>query len=367
MIKRLSALSGLAIVAVVCNHAAGYGQIAMFLWAHRYRPVTSPNWELIGTVPHYIAIAIRQFGDFAVPAFLFISGFFVAYASRREVENNAWKINKIRITNLFVPYMLWSFVVIIIMAILGTTYSPLEYLGLFFSQGIEPSYYFIPLLIYLYLISPFLANLSKSRWKIVLIISAVLMISTAILMYLNLFQIESEIITVLVKITPGWSLPHWIFFFALGIVSGLHLEKFRQFIDQYRMAFFIATPLLFILTIVESDALMRNTLSYWGAHIGSFSYIFFSLCFILCFIAIKKVPFERNFSRLGSKTYGIYLIHLIVIMLSAKFVYHFLPWILAYQTLYQPFLISAGLGIPLLLMAIVNKSFMRPIYRFIFG
>ncbi len=367
MIKRLGALSGLAIIAVVCNHAAGYGQIAMFLWAHRYRPVTSPNWDLIGSLPYYISLAIRQVGDISVPAFLFISGFFVAYASRGSMDKLDWKIIRMRIQNLIVPYLLWSLVMFSMLFIQGTRYSLIEYLGLLFFRGADPGYYFIPLLCYLYILSPLLVTFAKAQWKVVLLVSALLQLSTASLRYLELFQFNTKLLTYLLSITPNWSLTRWIFFFVLGVVSGLRVESFRQFIHQHRTIFYIATPLLYLMVIAESDLLLRHTLKYWGAHIGSFSLIFFVTSFILCFFALRKVPLERILSRLGSKTYGIYLIHIIVIAIVAKFFYKFMPWMLAYQTLFQPILFTLGLGIPLLFMIIVNKSPMRSLYRYVFG
>ena len=67
MTKRLLTLSGLAILIVVLNHAAGYGQIALFLWADRYLPVSVPNWGALGSFLHYVLIAVRSLGSFAVP------------------------------------------------------------------------------------------------------------------------------------------------------------------------------------------------------------------------------------------------------------------------------------------------------------
>ena len=67
MARRILLLSGLAILAVVLNHAGGFGQIAMFLWADRYRPVSVPNWDQLGTPVHYALLTIRSVGVFAVP------------------------------------------------------------------------------------------------------------------------------------------------------------------------------------------------------------------------------------------------------------------------------------------------------------
>ena len=49
MNRKLFLLNGLAIQAVVANHASGWGITAMFWWAHRYLPVESPNFDQLGS------------------------------------------------------------------------------------------------------------------------------------------------------------------------------------------------------------------------------------------------------------------------------------------------------------------------------
>jgi peptidoglycan/LPS O-acetylase OafA/YrhL len=365
--KRLIALSGISIVAVVLNHTAAYGQFAMFLWVHRYRPIPSPNWDLIGSVPYYVSLALRQFGDFSVPAFLFIAGFFVAYASQASGGKLAWSIVWKRVKNLLIPYILWSGVMFTVYYFLGTRYTPVEYLALFLSQGADPSYFYIPLLTYLYLLSPVLVAWVKRNSKAVLAIAAALQITTALIIYFALLGMRASAISFLLKITPDWSIPRWIFFFTLGIFSGLNIEPFRRFLNRHQRSLIVMTLIFYLLTILESDLLLRGTLRHWGAHIGSFSYMLYAVCFILSFMAVRTIPFERLLSRLGSKTYGIYLIHFLVIMLAAKFIYRFVPQLLAYQTLFQSILFALGLGLPLAFMEIVERTPARRVYRYVFG
>jgi len=51
----------------------------------------------------------------------------------------------------------------------------------------------------------------------------------------------------------------------------------------------------------------------------------------------------------------------------SRTIYHVAPWILGVQLLFQPIIIVAGLGVPLLLMLTVNKSPARRYYRYLFG
>jgi surface polysaccharide O-acyltransferase-like enzyme len=108
VIKRLPLLSGVAIIAIVVNHAASWGHYAMFLWADRYRPVSVPNWDQIGSIPYYVLMVLKQLPVFSVPAFIFISGFFIAYSVRGNQRTVSYKLVRNRLVYLIIPYLIWS-------------------------------------------------------------------------------------------------------------------------------------------------------------------------------------------------------------------------------------------------------------------
>jgi peptidoglycan/LPS O-acetylase OafA/YrhL len=95
----------------------------------------------------------------------------------------------------------------------------------------------------------------------------------------------------------------------------------------------------------------------------------YSIIVILAFLYYDKVKYPNMnlVSNLGTKSYGIYLIHAPVLALTAKVIYHLLPGLLAYQFLFVPTIISVALGVPLLLMMSVNKSPVRRSYNYLFG
>lgn len=367
MIRRLYYLNGLGILAVVVNHAAGWGQIALFLWVHRYLPVASPNWDKLGSLTYYILLTIRQLCVFAVPAFLFVSGFFVSYAARGTKNSLTWKVILTKIAHLIIPYLIWSSVVFIIDFLLGKTYTIIEYLTIFFTRGATGPYYFVPLLCYLYLLSPFFVYATKKNWKLVLFVSAFLQLGLVSLRYFALFGIEFPGLSFLLIITPDWLPLFSMTFFILGIIFGLHLESFKVWLTRNKRILFVALPITAVLTIIESDLLLRNTLEQWGANVGAISYHLYGVVAILCIMTASKIPFSKKITNLSNKSYGIYLIHMIVMSLLAKSIYHFTPQILAYQIIFVPLVFTFGLEVPLLLMAVVAKSPARRYYRYIFG
>jgi fucose 4-O-acetylase-like acetyltransferase len=151
MVKRLMLLNGLAIVAVVLNHASGVGYLAMFHWANLYLPVQVPYWEPIGSFEYYILLILNLLPVFSVPAFIFVAGFFTAYAAKGAQGNVGWSTIRSKIMHLLYPYLFWSLFIFIFDFALGTVNSPLQYLEKLFFSGALAHYGFIPLLSYLYL------------------------------------------------------------------------------------------------------------------------------------------------------------------------------------------------------------------------
>jgi hypothetical protein len=59
--------------------------------------------------------------------------------------------------------------------------------------------------------------------------------------------------------------------------------------------------------------------------------------------------------------------HAPVLEFSSRLVYHLLPGLLAYQIIFQPLLVVLGMGLPVVVMNIVNKTPARVFYKYLFG
>ena len=68
--------------------------------------------------------------------------------------------------------------------------------------------------------------------------------------------------------------------------------------------------------------------------------------------------------KLGVRSFGIYLVHSLGIILAAKAISRLLPGLLPHQLLLQPLLIAAALITPLGLMWLVDHSPFRRYYRY---
>lgn len=341
----------------------------MFWWTHRYRPVSSPNFDQLGTLPYYGLLVVKQLTVFSVPAFLFVSGFFVAYAARGSQSTLNWKMVRRRITNLFVPYIIWSLVIFSGDFLQGITYAPTEYLKRVAFGGATPAYFYVPLLFQFYLLSPLVVPIAKTRGGLLLFVSALVQLGVMSLQYLNLFGANTPGLDQMTPTVPCWLFVKWAFFLAFGIVSGFHLQQLKQWLARLKWALLVAVIVLGSLAILEPEVIYRSTREDWRGGPCTISASLYAVTFVLCFLAFDKVsiPFSRTIHQLGSKTYGIYLLHAKVLEFVTRLIYHIAPWILVHQLLYQPLLIVFAVGGSVLFMTAVARSPARRSYRYLFG
>jgi len=369
--KRLFLLGGVAILAVVLNHAAGYGQIALFLWADRYTPVSVPYWDALGSLPNYALIALRSIGAFAVPAFLFISGFFSAYIGRGgSSTDHKWKAVFMRVRGLAIPYVFWSIVIFVGDAFQGTTYAPLEYVAKLLTTGASGHLYFVPLLCSCYLLSPWIVTSAKKRPRLLVTVSVLLQLGTLAVRYLGRFGVRGAALAWMARVTPYWSLPWWITFFVLGSIAALNIQRTDELLTNHRWQIVAVAVASWLLNILEGNALLRTYRIEWIAGSDTISYHLFAVSAVAGFLAFADIwiPWSKALQKLSKRSYGIYLVHIPFIDLIARIIRKIAPWMLAYQGVLVLLLFVAGLGVPLLVMEAVRRWLpSRGVYRCLFG
>ena len=243
MVRRLLLLNGLAILGVVLNHTVGWGFIALIWWADRYRAVAAPNFDAVGSFDYWLLRTGEGIAAFAVPAFLFVSGYFAAFALSRAVRapekntvrspaalgltaqtaSNAgvWSIVGSRIKMLVIPYLLWSAFYLALDAALGSVYAPISYARRIAFGGAAAGFYYVPLLIQYYLLAPFMVLLAQRRWKWLLIAALILQLTAMFAIYLKELAPTSALTSALAWLTPGMVLPRSV---LCGLRSALWQE-----------------------------------------------------------------------------------------------------------------------------------------------
>ena len=288
------AFRGIAIICVVAIHSI----VGSENFSHS-------NWNF------YFIFIYRQLLNFAVPAFLFISGYWVAKENFNNLKEYKFFLNK-RLKKVLVPYFFWSlFAILLSITLFGFDLSSKTIIYKLLTGGAMGPYYFLLLIAQLYIITPILIYLlNKQSNGLIIIIS---------LNFLSLLVLY--IIRIYLNINPPlalYALPFysWIIFFALGIFVKNHnvSNKCTSYRIYLLLIFFI------ILSCTEAYFLLKLNLTSFAFSAVKFSSFFYSIA--VCFAFLKLRQKIKNWPqilvKLGDYSFGIYLIHIFIIHFITK-------------------------------------------------
>lgn len=369
MTRKLLLLNGLAVLAVVMYHSTGWGYTAMFWWTDRYLPVSVPDFSQIGSFSYYALRAIEQLIIFGIPSFLMVSGYFIASSTGRDQKTVQWRLILVRVRSLLIPYVLWSLIIIGLLILQGERYTITDVFLLLLTGRTASPFYYIPLLAQLFLLSPLLVPLARNHWKVLLPIALVIQVLALSLNYGFILEKDLSFLGPVHILNTSWLFTTQSFWFCLGMVVGFHRTSFKQFLDRFRWVFLTLAIVFFAIGLFEWEYLFQISGLEWIAPRETIVDQIYAFGFIMSFLAFDRVslPASKQISVLGTKSFGVYLVHSPVLGYGSRIVYHILPGILAFQWLFVSLLIVLGLGIPIGLMALVNRSPFRRFYDNIFG
>ena len=138
---RINLLKGFCIVGVACIHFGG----------------SFVRRDLAWTGPFYMGLFLNQFFSFAVPVFIFISGWLLDL-THGDRPIHYGRFYRKRLVKLGIPYLIVTalFFILFPRSPLITSVTWQNFLPRVFYYGIEPTLYFVPLIIQLYLLYPLL-------------------------------------------------------------------------------------------------------------------------------------------------------------------------------------------------------------------
>jgi hypothetical protein len=187
--------------------------------------------------------------------------------------------------------------------------------------------------------------------------------------YLRFTGLQNGIVDTIRFLFSG-QITEYFFFYALGLIAGLRLTDIKKALFRIRWPLLISTLVFAVLAVVEAEWIFQTYNSPgWRSATFSVPTFIYATSFILCYLSFDHVelPFSKFFYQLGVGTLGIYLIHKSVLLVLPKIIYHVAPFLLGYQILFQPLLISVSIAIPILMMNIIKRSPIRKHYRIFFG
>lgn len=323
-------LRGLAILAVISIHTTSI--IVTY---------TEKN------INFYFLFYFRQFLNFAVAMFLFISGYFLSKTNLTSKKKYLRFVKK-QIPKILIPYIFYTTLIILIGLLLHKNYSLNDIIIKYLTGNALGPYYYIILLLQYYLLLPILQkNNNKKGIIIALSINSIFFIT----LYAHRIQTNNNI----PLFYYAGIFPSWIIFFQSGLYIGkFGIKKIKKTIS-YSIIF-----LLLLLCFYEARIWLTqtNNISYAISQIR-FSSFLFSLAIIYHFITYRIV-LNKWLLKLGEYSYGLFLIHMIIMPIINKLL-TFIPTISAVQPLYQLICITLTITISYLIINISKRIFSKRI------
>jgi len=279
-------IRGLAIMAVVLIHTCPAGM-----------------WQVV----------CRPFINFCVGAFLFLSGYLT------EVENdNWWSFYRKRILRVIIPYVIWN----VLYSILNGEGLKAIIANLITTQAAGHLYY-VFVYIQCVVLTPVLGKLARSNYRWLGWIIAPL--STIVFRYYYVLSGN----TCNSYLSLFWSVCclGWLTYYYLGLMIGNKLVRCDY---EYRklILFYVASILL---QMGEGYVWLRLGEANCGTQLKLTSFLTGTLFLLLCcrFLESKSTLNKHWLVVLGDSSFGIYLVHMMVIkVLSGVPVYEHIPYIL---------------------------------------
>ncbi len=351
MRRTIPLLSGFAILAVVFNHA---------------------NWHVLegfspGDPAGLFFLVCDQVGKCAIAAFLAIAGYFIAYATAGGKNDVRWSIIRARLVGLLWPWLLWSVLDFALHVALTRQVILTDLLATPFVH-----YYFIPLLMVYYLATPPMVRLARNNARALLIGAAVVQVGSMALLYARLYtQWLPDVIVPWIEVGPLQYL-RFAFFFPLGLVLGMYPQAAHDRLAPLQKLLPWVSLALFAASVGEAWIAYARGGEFWplGGDQTKLTSALFALSLILTFAAQDRLQFpgDRLLTRIGGRTYGMYLTHYIFLGAFARVIESAWPgggpvpgWVLL------PILFVGTAAASMVLMEVVARTPARRFFTILFG
>ncbi len=348
MNRQFIALNGLAIVIVVLVHSIHFTRLST-------QQMSYP--EATG-VARLILLALSGLSIFAVPTFLMTSGAFMAYAARRSPPRLPWRSVRAALERILRPYVLWSIVFYLLVFIQrGESYSLFGYIK---NLIVGYPYNFIPLLAFFYALSPFLVRLIPRYGYLVLTFIGLYQgLLIFILTPKSFGAVPPGFLRVLAPPVLSTTLALWAIFFPIGLVYGLKMQHLAPILTKLKWPLVAVTLALYVIAVLHSAGVIFAPMAAVVARL--------SFVLILPSVSRKVIPQVRRFEKISKRSYGLYLMHLIVLDLVMLAIQAFLPDLHQHPLLMMGLLFATGMIIPMAIMGVAAKIHFNLLYRYVFG
>jgi surface polysaccharide O-acyltransferase-like enzyme len=338
------AFRGFAITAVVAIHAID----TTFSW--RYLSIS--KWNL------FFLITYRQLLNFAVPVFIFISGYWMSKKSIKSLEDYKTFLIR-RLPRVLIPYLFWSFILLGHEAIKTHDIDVQQIIFKLLTGRATTIYFFVIVICQLYIITPLLQYINRKRYGLILVL--ILNVVSLLSAYLSRLFFNYWF--------PASSTFYlWIIFYEIGLLIGNRGNKTSI---PKNMHIFILPAILICLLISGLEAsilLSKYDDWYFAVAPVKYSSFLYSVCVIFGFLFVRErfSYWPKLLITIGNYSFGIYLIHVLVLGKVVNLVQKS-NIIYSSQSLYQFTVVLITIAICFVLISITRKLLPESFCRKVFG
>ncbi len=246
----------------------------------------------------------RQLLNFAVPLFIFVSGYFMA---KKDVSNSKKYKSFIfkRASKILIPYAIYTSIFIIIDYHSGEDISLKTITRNFLTGDVVSPYYFFILIFQYYLLLPLLQKINSSKGLIISII-----INILYFVFLYMYRVNSYYD--ISNLNYATIFLAWIFFYQYGLYCGKYGAPKKSVI------FLVLLAISIILILIESAFWMthKQLVSFAISQLRISSFIY-SLCLINVLVSYRFF-YLKFLSSIGLVSFGIFLTHMFLLLYLLK-------------------------------------------------
>jgi len=339
------AFRAVAIIAVVAIHTVRCGLPETYSQTGRFNFLFLVGWQ--------------QLFNFAVPVFLFISGYWLAKKPFKSFQDYKTFLVK-RLSRIFVPYLFWSLVFCGYAAVKAHEINAYEVIIKLLTGQAAWGYYFIIVIAQLYILTPLLQYINRRTSGLILVL--VLNIISLLALYL------SRVFGVIRHLPAALPFYSWIIFYETGLFIASRDDK--TFATP-KMRPFILPAILICLLISELEGMIL-LLKYDNLEFAitsiKYSSFLYSACVISAFLFVRgRIEYwPKILVKAGEYSFGIYLMHMLVLDRVAA-VARRISTIYSFQPLYQFIVVSVTFSACYAVISITRRLLPASICRRILG
>ncbi|MEW6650924.1 MAG: acyltransferase [Chloroflexota bacterium] len=368
MIKKLMFLNGIATIAAVFHHSVHWIMISLFMWQERILPAGRYGFIPGETITIWFFRITDQFAGVAVPLFLFVSGFFYGFANNRTTTKFDIRWIASRIRYIWIPFAVWSSIILVLRVIEGSAFSLVQLVDIYIWGKAAGPYYYIPLIIQYIILSPFLFYLLKRFPRQTFSMAILIQVAASLTWYTPFLNISSPGLEPAINFVKAWHVPHNLVWFTGGMCLYLYQSQIIAGLKKIKYFILATLVVLVILTQLELSQFIQYYQKDWIYSQSSLLTRILYFALILLIIVFQD-SIQKNswIERLGTKSFGVYLAHILFLEVFARALYHVFPQLMRFTPVFWSLLMVFALAGPLILMRVAEIKPIKRIYPYVFG